>query len=57
MFIKTLSPCFAKLEYLSFAVRGVWMSAWVDGLLLSAIDSTLLTDSVIVNSLLGHESV
>ena len=33
------------------------MSAWVDGLLLSAIDSTLLTDSVIVNSLLGHESV
>ena len=33
------------------------MSAWVDGVLLSAVDSALLTDSVIVNSLLGHESV
>ena len=33
------------------------MSAWTDGVLLSAVDSALLTDSVIVNSLLGHESV
>ena len=33
------------------------MSAWVDGELLSAVDSALLTDSVIVNSLLGHEPV
>ena len=32
------------------------MSAWVDGVLLSAVDSALLTDSVNVNSLLGHES-
>ena len=57
MFIKALSLCFVKLEILSFVVRGVWMSAWVDGVLLSAVDSALLTDSVIVNSLLGHESV
>ena len=28
-----------------------------DGVLLSALDSSLLTDSVVVNSLLGHESV
>ena len=33
------------------------MSAWVDGVLLSAVDFALLTDSVTVNSLLGHESV
>ena len=33
------------------------MSAWVDGVLLSAIDSALLTDSVNFNSLVGHESV
>ena len=32
------------------------MSAWVDGVLLSAVDSSQLTDSVIVNSLLEHES-
>ena len=32
------------------------MSAWIDGVLLSAVDSSLLTDSVIVNSLLEHES-
>ena len=54
MFIKALSLCFVKLEILSFVVRGVWMSAWVDGVLLSAVDSALLTDSVIVNSLLGQ---
>ena len=34
----------------------VWMSAWVDGELLSAVDSSVLTDSAIVNSLLEHES-
>ena len=56
MFRKALSLCFVKLERLSFVVRGVWMSAWVDGVLLSAVDSSLLTDSVIVNSLLEHES-
>ena len=33
------------------------MSVWVDGALLSAVDFVLLTDTVIVNSLLGHESV
>ena len=33
------------------------MSAWVDGILLLAVDSAVLTDSVIVNSLLRHESV
>ena len=33
------------------------MSAWVDGVLLSAADSLLLTDSLIANSLLGHELV
>ena len=33
------------------------MSTWVDGVLLSVVDSTLLTGFVIVNSLLGHESV
>ena len=33
------------------------MSAWVDGGLLPAVDSPLLTDSVIVNSLLRHESI
>ena len=33
------------------------MSAWVDGVLLSAVDSALLTDSVIANSLLGNESI
>ena len=32
------------------------MSACVDGVLLSAVDSLLLPDSVIANSLLGHES-
>ena len=42
---------------LSFVVRGVWMSTWADGVLLSVIDSVLLTGFVIVNSLLGHESV
>ena len=57
MFIKALSLCFVKLEILSFVVRGVWMSAWIDGVLLSAVGSALLPDSVIVNSLLGHESI
>ena len=57
MFMKALSLCFVRLERLSFVVRGVWMSAWVDGVLLSAVDSVLLTDSVIANLLLGHESV
>ena len=33
------------------------MSAWVDGVLLSAVDSALLTDSVNFNSLVGDESV
>ena len=33
------------------------MSTWVDRVLLSAVDSALLTGFVIVNSLLGHESV
>ena len=56
MFRKALSLCFVKLERLSFVVRGVRISAWVDGVLLSAVDSSLLTDSVIVNSLLEHES-
>ena len=54
--MKALSLCFVKLERLSFVVRGVWMSAWVDRLLLSAVGFLLLTDSVIVNSLLEHES-
>ena len=56
MFMKALSLCFVKLERLSFVVRGVWMSAWVDRLVLSAVGFLLLTDSVIVNSLLEHES-
>ena len=46
---------FLKLERLSFVAREIWMSAWVDGVLLLAVDSSLLTDSVIVNSLLEHE--
>ena len=33
------------------------MSAWVDGVLLAAADSLLLTYSLIANSLLGHELV
>ena len=33
------------------------MFTWVDGVLLSAADSALLTGFIIVNSLLGHESV
>ena len=37
------------LERLPFVVRGVWMSIWVD--------SAFLTGFVIVNSLLGHESI
>ena len=57
MIIKALSLCFVKLERLSVVVRGDWMSAWVDGVLLSAVDSSPLTDSVIANSLLGNESV
>ena len=32
------------------------MSAWVHRVLLSAVGSLLLTDSVIVNSLLEHDS-
>ena len=52
--IKALSLCFVKLERFSFMVRGVWMSAWVDGLLLSAVDSSPY--SVIGNYLLEHES-
>ena len=48
---------FCQAGNIVILVRGVWMSAWVDGELLSAVDSALLTDSVIVNSLLGHESV
>ena len=56
MLIKALSLCFVKLERLLFVVRGVWMSAWGDGVLLSAVDSSLLPGSVIVNSLLEHES-
>ena len=31
------------------------MSAWVNGVLLLAVDSSLLTDYTIVNSLLEHE--
>ena len=54
MIIKALSLCFVKLERLSVVVRGDWMSAWVDGVLLSAVDSSPLTDSVIANSLLGN---
>ena len=33
------------------------MSTWVDGVLLSVVHSALLTGIVIINSLLGHESV
>ena len=55
--MKALSLCFVKLEIVSFVVRAVWMLIWVDGVLLSAVDSTLLTESVVVNSLLGYESV
>ena len=33
------------------------MSTWLDGVLLSAFDSALLTGFKIVNSLLGHESI
>ena len=33
------------------------MSAWVDGILLLAVDYLLLTDYEIANSQLGHESV
>ena len=33
------------------------MSTWVDGVLLSVVHSSLLTGIVIINSLLGHESV
>ena len=47
---------FCQTEKMVFMVRGVWMSAWVDRVLLSAIASSLLTDSVIANSLLKHES-
>ena len=54
MLIKALSLSFVKLERLSFVVRGVWMSAWVDRLLLSAVDSSPY--SVICNYLLEHES-
>ena len=32
------------------------MSTWVNGVLLFAVDSSLLTDSVIANSLLEHGS-
>ena len=31
------------------------MSPWIDGVLLSAVDSSLLADSVTVNSLSKHE--
>ena len=31
------------------------MLAWVDAILLSAVDSALLTDFLIINSLLGHD--
>ena len=41
---------------MSFVVRGVWMSALVDGVLLSAVGSSLLIDSVIVNSLFENKS-
>ena len=33
------------------------MSIWVDGVLLPVVDSAFLTGFVIVNSLLGHESI
>ena len=56
MFIIALSLCFVKLERLSLVVRAVWMSSWVDGVLLPAVDFLLLTESVIVYSLLEHES-
>ena len=56
MFIIVLSLCFVKLERLSLVVGAVWMSSWVDGVSLPAVDFSQLTESVIAYSLLEHES-
>ena len=56
MFLIVLSLRFVKLERLSLVVEAVWMSSWVDGVSLPAVDFSLLTESVIVYSLLEHES-
>ena len=45
-----------KLERLSLVVGAVWMSSWVDGVSLPAVDFSQLTESVIAYSLLEHES-
>ena len=47
---------FCSAGILSFVVRGVWMLGWIDAILLSAVDSALLTDFLIINSLLGHDA-
>ena len=45
-----------KLQKLLFVVRRVWISPLFDDVLLSAVDSSLLTVSVTLNLLLKHES-